>query len=442
MNRDTIYALATPYGISGVAIVRISGEGAGDAYKKFSLKNAPKTKIVPHRTIYSKIHSLDGEVFDEGLFTFFKSPKSFTGEDVLEIGIHGSLAVIEKTLEELGKMPNFRLAEKGEFLRRGLENNKYGLTYIEAVDSLLNSKTDKQRKVSIKNLNEQGQECGLIFEELKNALSILEANIDFADEVDFNSLNLAKQNIVKILKRVDGYLEAGLEEIIEGIRVAIIGSPNSGKSSLLNLIAKKPVAIVSNIAGTTRDLIEVPIQLDGYLVKLIDMAGIRNSANKIEKLGIKKAKQVASKANIKICLYDISAQKQKEITKYEDENAIIVYNKIDKYKKEFKKDCLYISAKTGQGVEELISVLKEKISKKYNKIDNKILFNQRQRKELLVVKNSLSNFLTNYNLNNLRLELMVEEIRIAVSAMGKIMGKMDVDEEILGKIFSNFCIGK
>ena len=330
MNRDTIYALATPYGISGVAIVRISGEGAEDAYKKLSLKNTPKTEIVPHRTIYSKIHSLDGEVFDEGLFTFFKSPKSFTGEDVLEIGIHGSLAVIEKILEELGKMPSFRLAERGEFLRRGLENNKYGLTYIEAVDSLLNSKTDRQRKVSIKNLNEQGQECSLILEELKNALAILEANIDFADEVDLNSLNLAKQNIVKILKRVDGYLEAGLEEIIEGIRVAIIGSPNSGKSSLLNLIAKKPVAIVSNIAGTTRDLIEVPIQLDGYLVKLIDMAGIRNSANKIEKLGIKKAKQVASKADIKICLYDISAKKQKEITKYEDENAIIVYNKIDK----------------------------------------------------------------------------------------------------------------
>jgi tRNA modification GTPase len=442
MNRDTIYALATPYGISGVAIVRISGEGAEDAYKKLSLKNTPKTEIVPHRTIYSKIHSLDGEVFDEGLFTFFKSPKSFTGEDVLEIGIHGSLAVIEKILEELGKMPNFRLAERGEFLRRGLENNKYGLTYIEAVDSLLNSKTDRQRKVSIKNLNEQGQECSLILEGLKNALAILEANIDFADEVDLNSLNLAKQNIVKILKRVDGYLEAGLEEIIEGIRVAIIGSPNSGKSSLLNLIAKKPVAIVSNIAGTTRDLIEVPIQLDGYLVKLIDMAGIRNSANKIEKLGIKKAKQVASKADIKICLYDISAKKQKEITKYEDKNAIIVYNKIDKYKKELKDNGLYISAKTGQGVEELISVLKEKISKKYNKIDNKILFNQRQRKELLVVKNSLSNFLANYNLNNLELELMVEEIRIAASAMGKIMGKMDVDEEILGKIFSNFCIGK
>jgi len=442
MNRDTIYALATPYGISGVAIVRISGEGAEDAYKKLSLKNTPKTEIVPHRTIYSKIHSLDGEVFDEGLFTFFKSPKSFTGEDVLEIGIHGSLAVIEKILEELGKMPNFRLAERGEFLRRGLENNKYGLTYIEAVDSLLNSKTDRQRKVSIKNLNEQGQECSLILEGLKNALAILEANIDFADEVDLNSLNLAKQNIVKILKRIDGYLEAGLEEIIEGIRVAIIGSPNSGKSSLLNLIAKKPVAIVSNIAGTTRDLIEVPIQLDGYLVKLIDMAGIRNSANKIEKLGIKKAKQVASKADIKICLYDISAKKQKEITKYEDENAIIVYNKIDKYKRELKGNGLYISAKTGQGVEELISVLKEKISKKYNKIDNKILFNQRQRKELLVVKNSLSNFLANYNLNNLGLELMVEEIRIAASAMGKIMGKMDVDEEILGKIFSNFCIGK
>jgi tRNA modification GTPase len=442
MNRDTIYALATPYGISGVAIVRISGEGAEDAYKKLSLKNTPKTEIVPHRTIYSKIHSLDGEVFDEGLFTFFKSPKSFTGEDVLEIGIHGSLAVIEKILEELGKMPSFRLAERGEFLRRGLENNKYGLTYIEAVDSLLNSKTDRQRKVSIKNLNEQGQECSLILEGLKNALAILEANIDFADEVDLNSLNLAKQNIVKILKRVDGYLEAGLEEIIEGIRVAIIGSPNSGKSSLLNLIAKKPVAIVSNIAGTTRDLIEVPIQLDGYLVKLIDMAGIRNSANKIEKLGIKKAKQVASKADIKICLYDISAKKQKEITKYEDENAIIVYNKIDKYKKELKGNGLYISAKTGQGVEELISVLKERISKKYNKIDNKILFNQRQRKELLVVKNSLSNFLANYNLNNLELELMVEEIRIAASAMGKIMGKMDVDEEILGKIFSNFCIGK
>jgi tRNA modification GTPase len=442
MNRDTIYALATPYGISGVAIVRISGEGAEDAYKKLSLKNTPKTEIVPHRTIYSKIYSLDGEVFDEGLFTFFKSPKSFTGEDVLEIGIHGSLAVIEKILEELGKMPNFRLAERGEFLRRGLENNKYGLTYIEAVNSLLNSKTDRQRKVSIKNLNEQGQECSLILEGLKNALAILEANIDFADEVDLNSLNLAKQNIVKILKGVDGYLEAGLEEIIEGIRVAIIGSPNSGKSSLLNLIAKKPVAIVSNIAGTTRDLIEVPIQLDGYLVKLIDMAGIRNSANKIEKLGIKKAKQVASKADIKICLYDISAKKQKEITKYEDENAIIVYNKIDKYKKEVEKDRLYISAKTGQGVEELISVLKERISKKYNKIDNKILFNQRQRKELLVVKNSLSNFLANYNLNNLGLELMVEEIRIAASAMGKIMGKMDVDEEILGKIFSNFCIGK
>ena len=442
MNRDTIYALATPYGISGVAIVRISGEGAEDAYKKLSLKNTPKTEIVPHRTIYSKIHSLDGEVFDEGLFTFFKSPKSFTGEDVLEIGIHGSLAVIEKILEELGKMPSFRLAERGEFLRRGLENNKYGLTYIEAVDSLLNSKTDRQRKVSIKNLNEQGQECSLILEGLKNALAILEANIDFADEVDLNSLNLAKQNIVKILKRVDGYLEAGLEEIIEGIRVAIIGSPNSGKSSLLNLIAKKPVAIVSNIAGTTRDLIEVPIQLDGYLVKLIDMAGIRNSANKIEKLGIKKAKQVASKADIKICLYDISAKKQKEITKYEDENAIIVYNKIDKYKRELKDNGLYISAKTGQGVEELISVLKERISKKYNKIDNKILFNQRQRKELLVVKNSLSNFLANYNLNNLELELMVEEIRIAASAMGKIMGKMDVDEEILGKIFSNFCIGK
>lgn len=432
----TIFALATAYGTSGVAIIRISGKKVLDAFKILSKKNT----IVPRETLYSKIYDLDGDIIDEGVFIYFRAPRSLTGEDILEIHCHGSLAVIQKLLETLSKTKGLRQAEAGEFLRRGLENGKYDLSYAESINSLINSRTQGQRKGAIKALDGQGRQILLLQENLKEALAILEANIDFADEVDEKSMQIATLKIDSFLEASKGYIALESEKLEDGLKIAIVGKPNVGKSSLLNFLAKKQAAIVSSVAGTTRDLIEVGLSLDGFLVTLIDTAGLRQTKDKIENLGIKKAKNIQSTADLIIHVYDVKDVNTKIKT---NKKTINVFNKKDKTKKLLSNtgNTFYISIKNNIGLEELTKEIKKRVGGFYKNFENKVLFNKRQRLELENAIISAQNYKVGLK-NNKNIELMAQDIRISIEFLDRVLGKTSVDEEILGKIFSKFCIGK
>lgn len=436
MKKDTIFSLATAYGTSGVAIIRVSGERAFDVFKMLSKKNT----IVPRETIYSAIYDLDSGIIDEGIFVYFKSPKSLTGEDVLEIHCHGSQAVILKILEELSKINNLRSSEAGEFLRRGLENGKYDLSYAESINTLINSKTPEQRKGAVKSLLGQNKQVLLLQENLKDALAILEANIDFADEVDKESMRVASEKIECFIKTAKEYIAVEGEKLEQGLKIAIIGKPNVGKSSLLNYLAKKQVAIVSSVAGTTRDLVEVSLNLDGFLVSIVDTAGLRQTKNKVEKLGIKKAKEMQSSADIIIHMYDI---KDANIKVKANKKTINVFNKKDKIKTQLSNNNngFYISIKNNIGLEELSSEIKNRVASFYKNFENKVLFNKRQRLELENAIVFAQNYKTGVK-NNKNIELIAQDIRIAIEFLDNVLGRTSIDEEILGKIFSKFCIGK
>lgn len=446
MTDNTIYALSTVAGKSGVAVFRISGADALEAVRRLTTLNPEK--ILPRHAYFVTVHDLAGDALDRALVIWFKAPFSFTGEDTVEIHCHGSKAVISALLDNLGKLENFRLAEPGEFSKRAFYNGKMDLTEAEGLADLIDAETREQQKYA---LRQMGGELKNLYdgwrEKLVEIMAYLEAYIDFPDEELPDDLVAKLENTVfKVAADVKKHLEQNNcgERLREGFRVVIIGEPNAGKSSLLNTLARREAVIVSDIAGTTRDAIDVYMDINGYPVVFTDTAGLRETDEQIEKKGIEIAYDKALAADLIIALIDgqnVDFSPFEKVLSDCNNKIIYVVNKADKLEPKqcsyyADKGCLVISAKYQQGVELLLAEINRRIAEGFTSSSGALITRQRYREVL----NDVFKHLERFNLNK-SIELAAEDIRLAAREIGKITGRIEVDE-ILDKIFGSFCIGK
>ena len=442
----TIYALSTGPGISGIAVIRVSGKNTAEVVKKITDNELPNPREATRRK-FNYINT--NELIDEGVLLWFPGPNSYTGEDLAEFHVHGSRAVINALHSTISKIENCRLAEPGEFTKRAFQNGKINLIEAESIADLISSETEIQRKQALKIMSgKSSDQFNSWREKLLKILSHIEAKIDFPDE------DLPKDiltNIQKTSDQVSSEIQRTLndqkvgERIREGFKIAIIGPSNAGKSSLLNYLSKRDAAIVSEIAGTTRDVIETHLNFDGYPVVVSDTAGIRDSKDEIEKKGIKIALNRAEDADLKLVI--VSA-KNVDFTKVLKDllakNAILVVNKSDlikgKLNSKFKKyKHVLISIKKDLNLNKLISKIKSKLKNQFISTENILITRERHRQNLKNCVYHLQKFQEKKSAKDF--DKAAEDLRLATRHLGMIVGKVDV-EELLGSIFSDFCIGK
>jgi tRNA modification GTPase len=442
----TIYALSSGPGVSGVAIVRVSGQ---DTKKVIELLTN-KAPIAPRVATLRKINKINtSELIDEGIVLWFPGPESYTGEDMAEFHIHGSKAVVEVLQASISEIKNCRLAEPGEFTKLAFQNGKINLLKAESIADLISSETEIQRKQAIKIMSgKSAEKFNELREKLLKILSHVEAKIDFPDEdlpedILENIKNISNKVFLDIKKILEDQRVG--ERIREGFKIAIIGPVNAGKSSLLNYLSKREVAIVSEIAGTTRDVIETHLNIDGYPVIVSDTAGIRESKNEIEKKGIKLALEKAEDADLKLIIVDAKSIDFKGILKdLIDENSILVVNKSDLLKKNLSSEIInfehvLISVKNNLNLDDLIFKIKDKLKNKFITSADILITRQRHRDHLEQCLVNLKNFQEKKEAEDF--DTAAEDLRLATRHLGKIVGKVDV-EEVLGSIFNDFCIGK
>ena len=442
----TIYALSTGPGISGVAVIRVSGIETASVIKKLTGKDLPTPRIATLRKINN---SNTSELIDEGLILWFPGPHSYTGEDMAEFHVHGSKAVVTALHSSIEGIKNCRLAEPGEFTKLAFQNGKINLLKAESIADLISAETEIQRKQAIKIMNGvSSDKFNSWRKKLLKILSYMEAKIDFPDE------ELPKDILVKIKKTSDeilGEIKKTLddqkvgERIREGFKIAIVGPINAGKSSLINYLSKREVAIVSEIAGTTRDVIETHLNIDGYPVIVSDTAGIRESKNEIEKKGIKLALKKAEEADLRLVVIE---PKSIDFTGFLrdifDKNSILVINKSDllngNLNNQIKKlEHVLVSIKKNSNLDILINKIKKKLDEKFISHGDILITRERHRQHLEQCLSHLENFKEKKNSSDF--DKAAEDLRLATRHLGMIVGKVDV-EEILGSIFNDFCIGK
>jgi tRNA modification GTPase len=439
-----IYALSSGRGPSGIAIVRLSGTDTLKISKLISRQKELKIKQINFCKFYDPANQ---SLIDEGLLLWFPGPGSYTGEDLVEFHIHGSNAVITKILSVLSEQRNCRLAEPGEFTKIAFHNNKIDLIEAESIGDLINAETEMQRKQAIKLVQGSASEY---YEQLRKklvkSLSYIEAKIDFAeDDLPEKVLSEVHQSIQDIYQDVKKILEDNKigEKIRNGFRVSIIGEVNAGKSSLLNLLSKREVAIVSEEEGTTRDVIETYLNIDGYPVILADTAGIREAKSEVEKKGISLALNKLNESDLNIIMVDNTKSKiNKKIKELINKDSIVLLNKSDiknSPNHQFDADSILISVKNNKNIDQLIKKLKEKLSKKFISNNNILITRERHRFKLNECLKEIDNFLKKDQ--NKDIELAAEDLRLATKHLGSVVGRVDV-EEILGSIFQDFCIGK
>jgi len=444
----SIFALATAPGTSGLAVIRISGK---EAFKVAKTLTKFK-KIKPRIANFSSFYDNKNQIIDKGIFIFFPKPNSYTGDDVVEFHVHGSNAVIKYFLKTLSTFKNCRLAKPGEFTKTALLNKKINLLQAESLIDLINSETELQRTQALKVMNEDTTKVyNSLRDEMIKILSDYEAVIDFSDdEVGDNVFLNNRDKLLKINDKIKEIIRKGenSEKIREGFKVSIIGPTNSGKSSLINCLANRQVSIVSNIPGTTRDLIEISILLNGKLVRLFDTAGFRNSKNIIEKKGISLTQSNLKDSDLKLIIFDhtkkIDKKIDKKILKLFDDKSILVLNKIDIKKTNiFLEDKIYkpirISAKKNIGVSNLVKIISKKIDDHFKVNEDNIVSRQRHVKSLENAVFFINRCLNKKSIN--QIDLAAEDLRLAVRNLGEIVGYVNV-EELLDRIFKDFCIGK
>jgi len=442
----TIYALSTGPGISGIAVIRISGENTKKVIKLLTGKVVPEPRVATLRKI-NKINT--SELIDEGIILWFPGPESYTGEDMAEIQVHGSKAVINALHTSISKIENCRLAEPGEFTKLAFQNGKINLLKAESVADLISSETEIQRQQAIKIMNgKSADQFNFLREKLLKILSHVEAKIDFPEEdLPNDTLQEIKKNFDDVLKKIKKILndqKVG-ERIREGFKIAILGPTNAGKSSLLNHLSNRDVAIVSEIAGTTRDVIETHLSIDGYPVIVSDTAGIRESKNEIEKKGIKLSLNRAEEADLKLVVVDSKNLDFTDVLKgLLDNNAILVINKSDLLEADIdpeikKLNHVLISIKENLNIDELILKIKDNLKDKFITSDDILITRERHRQHLEQCLEHLKNFNKKNEVEDF--DKAAEDLRLATRHLGMIVGKVDV-EEILGSIFNDFCIGK
>ena len=442
----TIYALSSGPGISGVAIIRISGEETSKVIEALTGKKVPKPRVATLRKI-NKINT--SELIDEGIILWFPGPESYTGEDMAEIQVHGSKAVVDAIHSSISQIENCRLAEPGEFTKLAFQNGKINLLEAESIADLISSETEIQRQQAIKIMNgKSADQFNFLREKLLKILSHVEAKIDFPDEdLPNNILDEIKNDSNDVIQKIEKILndqKVG-ERIREGFKIAILGPTNAGKSSLINYLSNRDVAIVSEIAGTTRDVIETHLNIDGYPVIISDTAGIRESKNEIEKKGIKLSLNRAEEADLKLVMVEAKSHDFTDVFKgLLDENAILVINKSDLLEKEIdlkikKINHVLISIKDNKNIDELISKIKNNLKNKFITSDDILITRERHRQHLEQCLDHLNNFNQKKEIEDF--DKAAEDLRLATRHLGMIVGKVDV-EEILGSIFNDFCIGK
>ena len=442
----TIYALSTGPGISGIAIIRVSGKNTRNVIELLTNKEVPEPRLATLRKI-NKINT--SELIDEGIVLWFPGPESYTGEDMVEFHIHGSKAVINALHSTLSDIEGCRLAEPGEFTRLAFQNGKINLLKAESIADLISAETEIQRLQAIKIMRgKSADKFNELREKLLKILSHVEAKIDFPDDdLPSDILKDIKKNSHEVLLNIKKILDDQKvgERIREGFKIAILGPTNAGKSSLLNYLSNREVAIVSETAGTTRDVIETHLNIDGYPVVVCDTAGIRESKNEIEKKGIKLALNKAEDADLKLIVIDAKNPDFKAILKeLMDKNAILVINKSDLLDEvlnlELKSfEHILISVKKNLNLENLILKIKNKLKNKFIKSEDILITRERHRDHLEQTLNHLKNFEEKNEAEDF--DKAAEDLRLATRHLGMIVGKVDV-EEILGSIFNDFCIGK
>jgi len=442
----TIYALSTGPGVSGIAVVRVSGKEAAEVVKRLTGDDLP----VPRVATLKKINYINtNNVIDEGVVIWFPGPNSYTGEDLAEFHVHGSRAVVSALHSSISGIKNCRLAEPGEFTKLAFQNGKINLLKAEGIADLVSAETEMQRKQAVEIMNGKSSDKFTLWrEKLLKILSHIEAKIDFPEEdLPKDILNEIQKTSNQVSKEIEKALDDQKvgERIREGFKIAIVGPTNAGKSSLINYLSKRDVAIVSEIAGTTRDVIETHLNLDGYPVVVSDTAGISESKNEIEKKGIKLALNRAEDADLKLIIVDAKSVDFTSVLKeLIDENAILVLNKSDlidgNVNNEIKKyDHILVSIKNNLNLDKLILIIKKKLENKFISYGDILITRERHRQHLEQCIIHLKNFKNKNGSEDY--DKAAEDLRLATRHLGMIVGKVDV-EEILASIFNDFCIGK
>tara|TARA_B100001029_G_scaffold120413_1_gene99996 strand:- start:123 stop:1454 length:1332 start_codon:yes stop_codon:yes gene_type:complete len=442
----TIYALSSGSGIAGISVIRVSGPETKNVIKKMINGSLPKPRSATIKKIM-KINS--NELIDEGVIIWFPGPNSYTGEDMLEMHVHGSRAVVEAIHASISKIENCRLAEPGEFTKLAFQNGKINLLKAESISDLISAETEIQRRQAIKIMSGKSSEkFNGLRDRLLKILSNVEAKIDFPEED-------LPEDIIKNIKIESNKIKVEIQKILndqkvgelirEGFKIAIIGPSNAGKSSLLNFLSDRDVAIVSEVAGTTRDVVEVHLNLDGYPVTISDTAGIRDSKDEIERKGIKLALKKAEYSDLNIILIEPkSIDFNGFLNDLINDKGLIVVNKSDlgteKIDKKIKKyNPIYISIKEEKNLDALIKAIKEKLNKKFVRSDDILITRERHRQNLEQCLFHLNNFEKKHSSEDF--DKAAEDLRLATRHLGTIVGKVHV-EDILGSIFRDFCIGK
>ena len=444
MNNDTIFALSSAPGKSGVAVIRISGNDLLKLFKRIvnnpallagsKLPRQFRGRVIPRHAYFTNLKDNNGDLIDQCIAIYFNAPYSFTGEDIIEIHSHGSPAVINKIF---GFLRGFgaRIAERGEFSRRAFYNNKMDLTDVDGLIALLDAQTDKQRQNALRSLTGHDSK---IYNDWRNQM--IEISAYSAAILDYDSDDLPKNIDKKILTKTKKLLDEikssvsgfrASRAIQNGFNIVLVGKTNVGKSSIFNKLIGSNRAIVSDIAGTTRDVVSTQLDIDGYLVNLSDTAGIRQSRNKIEKIGIEKTFNEIENADLIIHVYN-------EVPKKIIDNEITVINKSDLLKSKNNKKVIYTSVKTGAGFDKLLKAIKQKMHNILGNGESKITINERTYELLNETIIELENAIKKYNGNY---DIFAEHVRRASDNIGKILGVITTNE-IADMTFSRLCLGK
>jgi len=447
--REPIVAIATPYGEGAIGIVRLSGKGVLELVKPYF---KTKGEIKPRYAHYGKLVDEKGEEIDEGILVYYKAPRSYTGEDMVELNLHGNPYILRRAVE-LFVRAGARLAEPGEFTKRAFLSGKLDLTQAEAVAELISAKTELARRIALKQLKgELSKLVRPLREKLLTLSAYLEADIEFAEE---DIPTLSREEVLALL----GEVLSGIEELLktaktgkalrEGIKLAIVGKPNVGKSSLFNALLKEERAIVTEVAGTTRDYIEETLHIKGVPVKLVDTAGIRETEDPVEKIGVERSRKKLEEADLVLFVVDASRPLTGEdFAIYElikEKEHLVVANKSDlPLKAELEKfpaeNIIKVSALTGEGLEQLSEFILKKAGVRLEESVN-IYVSLRHETLLKKAQEVLERLRRSYEAGPVSPEIAMLDVREASDYLGEILGEVTT-EEVLGKIFSTFCIGK